>query len=269
MSSKDLIFLGEALANVSTFYLLGENLQQGMINQMTLTRSMLGTCRTLPELANNAGDPAIDPEQSFFIGGSQGSILGSTYLTLTPDIDEGLLVVGGSTFSFMIERSIHYTRFETLLNPFYGSRLNTGTLMVLSQMVWDDAETAAWIGITESGSPRTNPKRYIYLVAENDAQVGNLSSDIAVRTAGIPVMAGSSRTPWGIPVEEGPYDGSAYVAFGTWDADPVGSNVSPETDDGGHGAVGVSEPALQMLQRFLDTGEVSVPCAPDCSAVGP
>ena len=269
MSSKDLIFLGEALADVSTFYLLGENLQQGMINQLTLTRSMLGACRGLPEFANATGESAIDPQDSFFIGGSQGSILGTTYLTLTPDIHRGALIVGGSTFSFMIERSIHYNRFEALLTPFYGSRLVTGTLMVLSQMVWDDAETAAWIGITERGSPRTDPNRYIYLVSENDAQVPNLSSDIAVRTAEIPVLTGSARTPWGIPVEDAPVSQSAYISFGTWDPAPVGSNVSPESDEGGHGEAGFTEPAVEMFRRFFDTGEIIVPCAPDCSAVGP
>lgn len=267
MSAKDLGFLATALTNVSSFYMIGDNLQQGMVNQMALTRSMLGSCRALPALQAGSGDSVINPEQSYFIGISQGSILGTTLLTLSPDIHRGLLLVGGSTFSFMIERSTHYSRFELLLSPFYGSRLETGTLMVLSQSVWDDAETAAWIGIANEGSADTEPKEFIYLVAENDAQVSNLSSDMAARTAGIPVMEGSSRTPWGIPVEAAPYAGSAYVAFGTWDQAPAGTNVSPESDDGGHNAVGFSEPATEMVKHFFDTGEVIVPCAPDCSAV--
>jgi len=269
MSSSDLGFLATALSDVSNFYMLGENLQQGMVNMMTLTRSMLGDCRLLPELARVDGEPAIDPETNYFIGGSQGSILGATHLALSPDTDRGILFVGGANFSFMIERSIHFTRFETLLAPFYGSRLNTGMLMVLSQSVWDDAETAAWIGIATEGSDETTPKEFIYLVAENDAQVPNLSSDIAARIAGIPVLTGSARTPWGVPVEDAPVTGSAYVSFGGWDAPPVGGNVSPEVDDGGHGAVGFTPESITMVDRFFATGEIIVPCAPDCSDVTP
>ena len=267
MSFKDLGFLASVLTNVSNFHMLGDNLQQGMINQLSLTRSMLGSCRALPEMQSEGGTSTIDPELSYLIGVSQGSILGTTLLTLSPDIHRGLLLVGGSTFSFMIERSTHYRRFEALLAPFYASRLETGTLMVLSQSVWDYAETAGWIGITNDGSDETDPKEFIYLVAENDAQVSNLSSDVAVRAAGIPVIEGSSRLPWGIPVEEAPYQGSAYVAFGTWDPDPAGTNVSPESDEGGHVAVGFSEPATEMIGHFFATGEVIIPCAPDCSTV--
>jgi len=55
--------------------------------------------------------------------------------------------------------------------------------------------------------------------------------------------------------------------MGTWDPAPVGTNVSPDSDEGGHNAVGVSAPAIELVRRFFDTGEIVVPCAPDCSAV--
>lgn len=269
MSSKDLVFLGTALANTSDFYMLGQNLQQGMISMMTLTRSMMGSCKSLPEMQATAGNDTIDPTQSYFIGGSQGSILGTTALTLSPDIDRGVLIVGGANFSFMIERSIHFNTFELLLAPSYGSRLATGTLMVLSQSVWDDAETAAYIEATTAGLPDIGPKSFLYLVAKNDAQVTNLSSAMAIRSAGVPVMTGSVHLPWDVPVVDSPYTGSAYIAFDVGDPDPPLGNLSPAEDFGGHGAVGTTPESFQMIDEFLGTGVINVPCAPDCTLTLP
>ena len=75
---------------------------------------------------------AISSSNPRFIGISQGSVLGGTFLTQSPDIDRGALIVGGANFSFMIERSIHFNTYETFLMPAYGKRLVTAQLMAIS-----------------------------------------------------------------------------------------------------------------------------------------
>lgn len=259
MSQKDLGFLAVALADISQFWHLGEMLRQGMINQIALTRSLLGVCRTLPELTAD-GAPLIEPERRYFVGGSQGSILGGTLLTLSPDISRGALIVGGSNFSFMIERSIHYNRFEPLLAPSYPARLDRAVLMALSQHIWDRAESASYLRHATAGLPGIGPKEFLYVVAENDAQVPNLASHLAARLAGIPVVEGSVHRPWGVPEVAAPYRGSAYVAFDVGDRPTPPGNRAPQVDDGGHNDAAFTPPAKEMIRHFLDTGEVIMPC---------
>lgn len=269
MSRNDLAFLATALSDVSEFYKLGELLQQAMINQLALERSLFGVCRALPEFRRADMGPTVDPARRWFIGGSQGSILGGTLMALFADIDRGALVVGGSGFSFMIERSIHFNTFELLLRPAYPRRLDTALLMAVSQHVWDRAESSSYLRFLREGLPtldggRLGAKEVLYLVAENDAQVPNLSSGRAARLLDIPVMRGSSHEPWGVEVVESPYEGSAYVSLDYGDRDPPPGNQSPPEDDGGHGAVGVTPEGRALLTRFLLDGVVDMPCEAPC-----
>ena len=267
MSAKDLLFLGTAMADISRFYMVGEMLQQGMINQIALTRTMMGRCRLQPEMTAD-GASLIDPETRYFVGGSQGSILGGTFLTLSPDIDRGALVVGGTNLSFMIERSIHYNTFEPVMQPAYPRRLDRATIMVLSQHTWDRAESASYLRHTQVGLPGIGPKSFLYLVAHNDAQVPNLASFLAARLARLPVIEGSVHVPWGRPVVEAPYPGSAYLAFDFGDRLPPPGNASPQVDDGGHGEVAFTAEGMAVLDHFLTHGEIIMPCDGPC-VVGP
>lgn len=265
MSNSDLPFLASALGDVSRFYMVGESLQQAMINQISLTRTMLGACAMDDAFAAEAdGASVVGAATPWFIGGSQGSILGGTFLTLSPDIERGALIVGGSGFSLMIERSIHYSTFELLLNPAYPRRVDSGLLMALSQHVWDRGESASWLRYTTSGVAELGPKELIYLVAENDAQVSNLTSGRAARLLGIPVLEQSTHRPYGVPVVSSPHTGSVYIALDVGDRDVPRGNLSPRTDDGGHGAVPFTPEGLAMIIEFLETGGVTVPCDGVC-----
>ena len=264
MSTKDLVFLMGALADVSKFYQLGESLQQGMVIQNALTRSLLGVCGDDPAFQRNDGGPAIAPTNPRFVGISQGSILGGTFLTQSPDIDRGALLVGGANFSFMIERSIHFNTYETFLMPAYGERLVTAQLMAFSQHVWDSAETAAYIRAAKDGLEDAGPKRYIYMVAHNDSQVPNLSSDITVRMTGMPVLEDSSYYPWGAEVISGPTTDSAFISFHMGDRENPRGNESPDTDDGGHTTAPESSEALEMISSFFETGVIESPCGGTC-----
>jgi hypothetical protein len=264
MSSKDLGFLMGALWDVSSFYMVGENLQQGMVIQNALTRTLMGECGADPAFQRSDGGAAILNRDPRFIGISQGSVLGGTFLTQSPDIERGALIVGGANFSFMIERSIHFNTYESLLMPAYGERLVTAQLMAFSQHVWDEVETAAYIGAAADGLEGVGPKRFVYLVAENDAQVPNLSSDIAVRIADMPVLEDSSYIPWGSEVISGPTTDSAFISFFMGDRDPPRGNESPDEDDGGHNSAGLTDEAITMIIDFFETGVIASPCGDPC-----
>lgn len=264
MSNKDLVFLAGALNNVSNFYMLGENLQQGMIINNALTRSILGVCGDDEAFLRADGGRAVDPNDAKFIGVSQGSVLGGMFLTQSPDIDRGALIVGGATFSFMIERSIHFNTYNAILEPAYDSRLITAQLMAMSQHVWDNAESAAYIGDAREGFADAGPKRFLYLVAQDDAQVPNLASDIAVRITGMPVLSDSSYYPYGAEVIDGPTTESAFISFDMGDRATPRGNESPDVDDGGHDAAAITDEGMEMIVHFLDSGEIASTCGGPC-----
>ncbi len=263
MSSPDMNALAAALADVSQFYKMGEHVQQGMVNQITLTRSMMGACRLEPGMTAD-GTPLIDPAQRYFVGGSQGSILGGTFLTLSPDIERGALLVGGNNFSFMIERSIHFNTFELFLDGTCPARIDQGFLMALSQHVWDWAESADFLRRAPAGLEGIGPKEFIYAVAKNDAQVPNACSDLAARNVGLPALEGSVWVPWGVSTVSSPHQGSVYLTMDAGDGDPPEGNLSPETDDGGHYSAPASPEVFDMAWHFFQTGEAINPCGGPC-----
>jgi hypothetical protein len=132
--------------------------------------------------------------------------------------------------------------------------------MAFSQHVWDRAESASYLRYLVDGLPGLSGKEFVYLVAENDAQVPNLSSERAARLAGLPVMDQSTHLPWGVPVVESPYQGSAYLAMDVGDRMVDPRNVSPEEDDDGHGRVAFTDQGRALISYFLWSGEISVPC---------
>ena len=264
MSSKDLVFLAGALNDASNFYMLGENLQQGMIIKNALTRSILGVCGDDEPFLRADGGRAANPNDAKFIGVSQGSVLGGTFLAQSPDIERGALIVGGATFSFMIERSIHFITYDAILMPAYDSRLVTAQLMAMSQHVWDNAESSAFLQYARDGFDDAGPKRFLYLVAQDDAQVPNLASDVAVRITGMPVLADSSYYPYGAEIIDGPTTDSAFISFDMGDRDTPRGNQSPQVDDGGHDSAAVTEQGIEMIMHFLDSGEIASTCGGPC-----
>ncbi len=259
MSQPELPFLGSALADVALFPMVADNGRQGIVNFLALTTTLAGTCRFEPAFASNTGQPVIDPAHRYFVGGSQGSILGATYLAVAPDIERGALIVGGANFSFMIERSIHYRTFGPILQAAYPRRLETAMLMVLSQHVWDAFETAAWIDIASKGSPTIAPTPFVYLVTHNDAQVPNLASDLAARIAAIPAIEGSAWVPWGVPTVSAPAPGPAWLAVDLGDPPPPPGNTPPEQDYGGHYNAGFEPDVRAVIGQFLETGTIVGP----------
>jgi hypothetical protein len=263
MSSSDVAAVGQALANPSFFVNVTERLQQGMINQIALTRTFAGVCSDLDELY--AGDVnLVDATHPYYTGVSQGGIYGGTLLTISPDIERGVLLVNGAVFPFMMERSIDYVPYLPVFDLAFPDRLHQVQLLPLAQHLWDAAEPSGYLSHMIEGLPGIGPKQVLSVAAHNDAQVPNLSTDQAMRMVGVPVVEGSTREPWGFEVVPAPYTGSGYITIDLGDPPVPDGNVAPTEDEGGHSMVGQIEPALTIIRTFLLTGEIVVPCDGVC-----
>jgi hypothetical protein len=263
MSSSDVIAVGEALADPSNFVNVTERLQQGMINQIALGRTFLGVCSDLPELYSGEVN-LVDSSALYYTGVSQGGIYGGTLLTISPDIQRGVLLVNGVVFPFMMERSIDFVPYFPIFEMAFTRRLDRALLLPMAQHLWDAAEPSGYLAHLIEGLPGIGPKEVLSVAAHNDAQVPNLSTDQAMRMVGVPVLEGSTREPWGFEVVPAPHTGSGYITIDLGDRPVPEGNLPPAENDDGHSRVGQREPALTIIRHFLLTGEVIVPCDGVC-----
>ena len=264
MSSSDVMAIGEAFMDPSLFVNITERLQQGMINQIALTRTFAGACSDIEEFQHESGVNLVDTSELYYVGGSQGGIYGGTLLTISPDIHRGVLLVNGVVFPFMMERSIDYVPYLPIFDMAFPNRLDRVLLLPLAQLLWDAAEPAGYLQHMGEGLPGIGPKQVLSIAAENDAQVPNLSTDQAMRMVGVPVIEGSTREPFGFDVVSPPHTGSGYITIDMGDPPVPEGNTAPSEDAGGHFTVGQTELALQVVMSFLFTGEIILPCDGVC-----
>lgn len=267
MSEDDLATTAAVLYDASSFPNLSDRLHQGMVNFIAQTRAIAGVCQDDP--AFRVDDrPVVDPDTVYYAGGSQGGFLGATLLAVHPDIERGLLFVNGINFPFTMERSIAFADYLPLMQSAYPDRVEQAWGLSMTEHLWETVEGAGYAELLVRGDGTFGGKSVLSVCAENDAQVGNLASDYAARTFGIPVLRGSTREPYGLDVVDGPYTGSAYITIDVGDPDVPAENVAPTTDAGGHDTVGYSPTSQAIVGEFLKTGTIPAPpcegpCDPD------
>lgn len=259
MSRDDLTTVAAALSDIQQFSKVSERLMQGMVGEWTLTRSFQGACRTMDAFAADNGAPLIrDGEAPYFIGISQGGILGGTFMATSPDIERGTLVVGSMDFPFTMTRSLNWADYELILRAWYDRRIDRELLVYVMGTLWDQAEPNAYLPGITSG------KKILYQVAEGDLQVQTIAADRAVRTMGIPLLAPALRPVWGVEEVEGPLD-SAYVYYDLLQPLPPVENQVPEPINNVHNQQrGLTAAQQQMDAFFRPDGQISNFCDGVC-----
>lgn len=264
MTRADLVTVARALADLTDFSSVADRLLQGHVGQMALTRSFLGPCRDLPELAVH-GAPPFRPDEAYFVGISQGAILGGTFLTVSPDIDRGALIVGATNFPYIMTRSLNWREYELILKAWYDDRVERELGVSVIGSLWDRAEPNAWLPHLRAGDlPGTHPKEVLYQIARDDLQVQNLMSEVAVRDLGIPLLGPSPKGIWGVDEVDGPVD-SAAVYFDLGGQAPPTTNELPEAVNNAHNDQRSLRAAMEQLDAFLrPDGQVIHTCEGPC-----
>ena len=285
-----------AITDLSLFHRIPERLHQGFLNHLLLGRLMNDPnngFNSHPAFQLGVGGaPVFDTTQVFYSGGSQGGIFGVAIMGITHEFTRGFLAVPGSNYSLLVQRSIDFEPFFTLLNSSYPDPLDQVQLYPLFQQIWDRAEPQGYLPHVLPGtlSDPPFPHKVLLHMATYDSEVSNLSTEIMLRALGIPQLTPVHRSFFGIPEMAAPYDGSALVEIdpqlggsrchtpGTTDdgadcstdadcpgaGDPPSrtecasgipplSNDAPAFNNGAHGSTGTPV-AGAMIEAFLQTG---------------
>jgi hypothetical protein len=253
MSEEDLMWVQRMIRNLSDFSIIPDRLQQAMLNFVLLGRLLIAEDGFVTHPAFQLdGAPLIDRTELFYYGLSQGGIQGGTYLALSPDTKRGVLGVGASNYSILLQRSIDFVPFQFILNGFYNDQVERSLLYPLLQMIWDRAEPNGYLShLVADPLPGSPAKKVLLQPGVYDSQVSIIGGEIEARSLGIPAMAPSAFPAFQIPEMEPPFDGSAYVPYDVDGVAPPLTNLPPAADNGVHEAVRRLTAAQDQIDAFL------------------
>jgi hypothetical protein len=283
MAQEDIPNVLVALADMSQFPSIPDRLQQSFLNFLFLGRALIhgNGFAARPAFQDATGRPlvATAPGSLVYLGNSQGGILGGALTALAQDFTGSVLGVPAMNYSTLLNRSVDFDRFRTVLDVSYRDRLDQHLVFALIQMLWDRGEANGYAHhMTTNPLPNTPQHRVLLVEALGDHQVANVATEVEARTIGArirqpAVASGRSMdvTPfWGIPgVPSYPYPGSVLVMVDSGAPLPPPTNLPPREGADPHGHPRNSPEIRAMVAHFLNTGEFIDTCGGvPCTAPG-
>ncbi len=240
MSEEDVDFAIQALSNISLFPSVADRLQQSLINTLYLGRLMIHVdgLGNAPELQTTAGANALNTDEAFFDGNSQGAIMGGAVTAIAQDWTKASLGVGGMNYSTLLNRSVDFDQYAVILRNAYPNALDQQLAFGLLQMLWDRGETSGYVQhLTDRPYDRTPTHQVLMTVAFGDHQVAPITAQNIARTLRIPIYQptlAADRVPegtepfWNLgPIRQFPLDGSALYFWDAGTLPPPLGNITP------------------------------------------
>jgi hypothetical protein len=279
-SNDDIPTVIGGLQDLSRFPTFVDGMQQGLLNQLVLSRLMLADNGLVDEPAflRPDGSEMLDTDELVFDGYSQGAIMGMALSAISPDIERAALGVPGMNYSTLLPRSNAFEIFRLAFDPAYPDALDRAIGLGAIQMLWDRADGAGYVRhLVSDPLPDTPAKDVLMHVAFGDWTVSELTAQVAARTMVIgvhrPVTAdGRSREVepwWGIDSIDYGSDTSGLVV---WDSgsDPIPVEaVPPSTSRDPHGDPRNDRTARRQKATFLFDGELIDVCGRAACAITP
>ncbi|MDX6583194.1 MAG: hypothetical protein QOI10_2378 [Solirubrobacterales bacterium] len=282
MSNKDLGTIAGVLGNLANFARLPDRLEQGLINELFLERLMfhpqgLGTDAAFHVDGTLGTASVLRTDHVYYMGASQGGIMGGALMAISPDAVQGSLLVGAMNYSVLLPRSVDYAPYASLLNNAYTDELARPLLFSIIQMLWDRGEPDGYAHVMTTNPPPNTPAHNISLMAAvGDHQVTNYASEVEARTAGLkahdPVIDAARWADYdplvGVPrltAADYPFHGSSFIYLdgGPMRADPndpsktIGTPTPPFENlpntqgEDPHGAPRGADAAVAMTATML------------------
>jgi hypothetical protein len=268
MSRKDLDDIMLMIVDeIERFAIVPERTQQGFIEFIAAERMLNGRMSQDDELItiNSDGDniSVVDTTQSYFYGNSQGGILGTSYVALSPYIDRAVLGVCGAPFSLLLPRSTDFDTYFLLLKTMYPDYMEISLWLGLMQTLWDSSDPSGYMGAYNDPFSGNNTKHALLQVGIGDAQVSTLGAQFMARGIGAGLVADPTRSVWGLTELEEGHVGSGLVEWDYGHDEPI---VGIPADGNAHGRVRQEFLGQEQLDHFLRTGQLSDTCNGPCQS---
>ncbi len=251
-----------------------EKLAQSIIDFIALENVARGPMAESTDFQFN-GQPVIDPNNTFYIGGSLGGNMGNTFMAYDPNITKGVLAVPGGNWWLMIERS---TAWALLVGAAQGAYDDPEEYQLALSMSFgmgfepiDPMTTAA--NVIKDPLFDQPAKKILMWYSIGDCLVNNISSELVAREMGLPMVAPSVKAPWGLTPITGPME-SGVTSYDEHPTPlPFDTNIPPIDDNGTHSGINKKPAPMRQVEQFLisskmvvdecKVGGVEAPC--DCA----
>ncbi|MDP2311096.1 MAG: hypothetical protein Q8P18_34065 [Pseudomonadota bacterium] len=259
LTSEDQVDTVLMASDFGRFPELTDRLAQAVANNLALIRLVAdGPLLDDPELAGLA-----DRSRIYWYGISLGSIEGAVTLANQDRIEHAVLHVGGSAWSTMLERSSDWPTFELLVERGILDPFDRQLLYATSQLLWDPVDPASYV---EDLAGRS----FLWQESIGDDQVPNLTTELLMRSVGVPLGSPGVTTPYDLGAVALPAVGPAFTQFDSLRGAPADTN-RPSEVTGAHGTPRLWEGTkLQTLAFFAEGAEGTVthfcgggPCTAD------
>lgn len=242
LTAKDQVDTVQMAGDFGRFPELTDRLAQGVANNLSLLRAIdEGTLLDDPLFEGKA-----DRSRIYWYGISLGAIEGAVTLANQDRIDHAVLHVGGSAWSTMLERSSNWSTFELLVSRGIVDPWERQVLYATSQLLWDPVDPASYV---EDLQGRT----FLWQESIGDDQVPNMSTELLMRSVGVPLGTPAATTPYDVDSVGLPAVGPVFTQFDPGLGMPADENRPAEVTFA-HGTPRVWEGCKAQTVGFFAAG---------------
>ena len=202
---------------------------QGQANTRSLVKMITeGDLLSDPVFQGAQGQPLADVDSVTYWGISMGGILGGVLMSQNPEIDAGVLHVGGGAWSTLLERSRNWTQFEFMVLGAVPKPEDRQTFYALSQLFWDAVDPMSY-------SADLQDRLILLQEAFGDDAVNNMTTRMLARSLALPLLSPSVDDVFGLETVAAdlPAGSRAMVQFDPERGAPPNKN-RPAAPSGAH-----------------------------------
>lgn len=192
LSNDDMVpVAGKITGDPPEVFNFTERLLQSFVNQNVVAR----LAKEIPDALTHEEAPSVDfspmlqNDRHVFYGISLGHILGSTAIAVSPEIQDGILSVGGGSFSFIMSRAAPFEALISLVNMNIDHKRDAQKFIALSSLAMEKVDPITYADqlLENTFDSGTIERRILGQVGLGDPDVPTLSSLVWARSANIPV----------------------------------------------------------------------------------
>ncbi|MBW2256279.1 MAG: hypothetical protein JRI25_17015 [Deltaproteobacteria bacterium] len=220
LTDTDRLEVLQVARDFNAMHSVPDHLVQSQVNARTLVAMVRdGTLFDDPVFQGASGQRLPDSDHLLYYGISLGGIEGAVLVGAGADVDAAVFHAGGSSWSTMLERSLHWIAFEFVVGETVPDPAERQLLYAASQLFWDPVDPMSYVD-------DLTRVPVMWQECMGDEQVPNLTTEALARSVGLPVLEPAVRVPWRFDSSAGPLPAgsSAVTQFDPEFGDPEDVN---------------------------------------------
>lgn len=262
LSEGDEFVILSAIADGAEIQPWTDGLVQSMVSTTLLPRFVWDSFASYEGLAaTDESGSLLDPSRVYYYGISQGSIFGTTFMALSPDVKSGALHVPTSMYVNVLQHSDLFGPFQDILATVFPDTVDQQIFLAQFQSAFDPLDPINYVRYTREDAALTalGQKNLLWQCSWGDSSAPDFNAYAMARTIDAPLPANSPREVYGlteIALPTAP-NTTAFAIFdpglGRRSLDNANTPSVPGTD--AHQAIRRNDEVLEQIVGYFSAGE--------------